>query len=230
MRCGAIALVFCGVLGAAAASAAQTPAARPNAHAPREREWAIGGIYTAPSSMGSADAQLLGGNGTPSLTLFSTKSGMASGFGPELLFGFRAGRASFVEVDGGVVWTSLKTDVTKDFENASAQTLSASVVHWSVEGAVLWFFHDRGKTGWFVRASGGVMGEASSDLSTSATGFTAGGGVGVRHWWRTTGKGAFKRVGLRAEFRANAQTGGISLGTSTTRFVPTGTVQLVIGY
>ncbi len=230
MRAGAAALLFCGVLAVAAASAAQTPAAPPAGHAPREREVTFGAVFAAPSSMGLADAVLLGPNGTPGVTLFSTRNGMASGLGAELILGFRIGRRTIVEADGGVVGTSLKTDVSSDFEGASGQTISSPVVRWTLEGAVLWFFHERGKTGWFVRASGGVMGEASGDLSASETGFTGGGGVGVRHWWRTNGTGTFKRVGLRAEFRGTVQTGGLSLGGRTTRFVPTGAVHLVIGY
>jgi hypothetical protein len=225
-----VALALCGVLAVATASAAQTPASRPASGGARERQWAVGGIFTGPSSMGSANAELLGAGGTPSLTLFSTRNGMAPGFGPDLLISFRVGRALVIEADGGLVWTSLRTDISKDFESAADQTLSASVVRWSGEGAVLWFFHDRGNTAWFLRASAGVMGEASSDVSTPATGFTGGGGIGLRHWWRTGGTGAFKRVGLRAEFRANVQSGGLSLGSSTYRFTPAGTVHLVIGY
>jgi hypothetical protein len=155
---------------------------------------------------------------------------MGAGFGPEVVLGFRAGRSSWFEVGAGLTWAHVKTRITDDFETTATETLSAPVTRWSIEGAMVWVIRDKGRTAWFVRAGGGVMGEVSSDLSMSETGFVGQGGVGLRHWWRTTGKGTFKRIGWRAEFRGVVQGGGISLSDRTVRFAPTGTVHVVFGY
>lgn len=229
MRIGIAALALGAVLVASTATA-QTPSTTKPTTAKNGRELTVGGIFAGPTSMGSADAQLFGPNNTPSLTLFSTKNTMSAGFGPEVLLGFKSGRRLWFEVGAGVTWPSLKTTVTKDFEQATDQVLSARVTSWSVEGALLWYFHQGPKTSWFIRGSGGLMGEVSSDLSVSKTGFIGSGGLGVRHWWRADGKGAIKRVGLRAEFRGVVRTGGISLDNRTARFGPAGTVHLVFGY
>lgn len=229
MRIGVAALALCAVLAASTAQAQTSSTTKPT-NAKGGRELAVGGIFAGPASMGSADAKLFGPSNTPSLTLFSTTNKMSVGFGPEVLLGFRAGRRSWFEIGAGVTWPSLTTNVTKDFEKAPDQVLSDRVTSWSIEGAMLWYFHDQPKTSWFVRGSGGAMGDVSGDLSVSKTGFIGSGGLGVRHWWRTDGKGAIKRMGLRAEFRGVVRTGGISLGSRTVRFSPTGTVHLVFGY
>ena len=179
--------------------------------------------------MGSANAELLGSDGQPTVTLFSTHNGMSIGFGPELLLGFRAGRSTWIEVGGTVSWPSLQSKIEDDFEGAEAQTISARVTRWTVEGALVWWIKDQDRTGWFIRAGGGVAGEVSSDLSTSATGVVGSGGVGVRHWFKIQ-KGGLRRMGVRAEFRAVVQSGGLSFDDRTFRFSPTGTVHLVFGY
>lgn len=234
---------LCGCLAAATPAAAQSP---PNndtpapatqtatkAPAPKpagpHQTISIGGMFTGPSSMGSANAELLGPDGQPSVTLFSTHNGMSAGFGPELLLGLRVKRTVWIEVGGSLTWPSLESKISNDFEAAPAQTLSASVTRWTVEGALVFWLKDKGRTGWFVRAGGGVAGEVSSDLSTSATGVLGSGGVGVRHWFHES-KGGLKQMGMRAEFRGVVQGGGLSFSDRTIRFSPTGAVHLVFGY
>jgi hypothetical protein len=93
----------------------------------------------------------------------------------------------------------------------------------------VWWIKDKGRTTWFIRAGGGIVGEVSGDLSSSATGAMGSGGLGVRHWFRET-KGGRKKMGWRAEFRGVVQGGGLSLDDRTVRFTPTGTFHLVFGY
>jgi hypothetical protein len=209
-------------------SASQARPAPPRPTGSRH-ELLIGGLISGPSSMGTADAQLLGSNGQTSLTLFSTKNGMSVGYGPELLLGFRAGRSTWVEVGGSVSWPSLQSKIDGDFEGADAQTVSARVTRWTVEGALVWWLKDQDRTGWFIRASGGVAGEVSGDLSSNATGVIGSGGAGVRHWFKIQ-KGGTRRMGVRAEFRGVVQSGGLSFDDRTFRFAPTGAVHLVFGY
>ena len=223
---------LCGCLVAATPAAAQTPTpTKPPAPKPAgpHQTLSIGGLFTGPSSMGSANAELLGADGQPSVTLFSTHSGMSAGVGPELLLGFRAKRTVWFEIGGSLSWPSLESKIENDFEGAPAQTLSAPVTRWTLEGAVVFWLKDKGRTGWFVRAGGGVAGEISNDLSTSATGVLGSGGVGVRHWFRES-KGGLRKMGIRAEFRGVVQGGGLSFSDRTIRFSPTGAVHLVFGY
>lgn len=234
---------LCGCLAAAAPSAAQTndlatsltfaqpkptPKPTPKPSGPKH-ELLVGGVFALPSSMGSADAQLLGPNGQPSVTLFSTSNGMSASIGPELLLGFRMKRTMWLEVGGSVAWPKLESKIENDFEGAPTQTLSASVTRWTVEGALVFWLKDKGRTGWFIRAAGGVVGEVSNDVSTSATGVVGSGGLGVRHWFKES-KGGMRKMGFRAEFRGVVQGGGLSFSNSSVRFIPTGAVHLVFGY
>ena len=200
----------------------------PNLPGPRHAI-SIGGLFSGPSSMGSADEVFLGADGQPSVTEFSTHNRMSAGFGPEVLLGFRARRSMWIEAGGTLTWPSLETKIDHDFEGAPAQTLSSSVTRWTLEGALVFWLKDQGRTGWFVRASGGAVGEISSDQSTNAIGFLGSGGVGVRHWFHES-KGGLRKMGVRAEFRGIVQGGGLSLSDRTVRFSPTGAVHLVFGY
>jgi len=218
-------LICCAVAAtpAAAQASRSVPAGGP------KHEISIGGVFSGPSSMGSANAELLGSNGQPTITLFSTSNGMSAGFGPELLLGFRARPGMWFEVGGSLSWPSLSSKIEDDFEGAETQTLSSRVTRWTLEGALVWWIKDKGRTTWFIRAGGGVVGEVSDDLSTGGTGALGTGGVGVRHWFRES-KGGLRKMGLRGEFRAVVQGGGLSFNDRTTRFSPTGTVHLVFGY
>ena len=223
-RAFALALICCVV--AAAPAAAQITRTVPPAGI--KREISIGGVFSGPSSMGSANADLLNGNGQP-VPQFSTHNSMSAGFGPELLLGFRAKPALWLEVGGSLTWPSLRTTIEGDIEGAEPDPLTSRVTRWSVEGALVWWIKDKDKTTWFIRAGGGVAGEVSQDESSSATAALGTGGVGVRHWFRES-KGGLRKMGLRAEFRGVVQSGGLSFNDRTIRFTPTGTVHLVFGY
>lgn len=222
--------MFCGCLAAASPSVAQTTSKpiAPKPAGPRH-ELLIGGVFSGPSSMGTFDVTELGADGQPSLTLFSSHNGMSAGFGPEVALGFRVKRTMWFEVGGTVTWPSLQAKIENDFEGAPNQTLSDTVTRWTLEGAMVFWLKDQGRTGWFIRAGGGVAGEISSDNSTSATGALGSGGIGVRHWFHES-KGGLKKMGVRAEFRGVVQGGGLSLSDRTVRFTPTGVVHLVFGY
>ena len=87
------------------------------------------------------------------------------------------------------------------------------------------------RSAWFVRGSGGLMRETAGGNTLTGDGVIASGGLGLRHWWRTNGKGTFKRVGLRAWKAARTiRSGGISLGEDGIRFGPAGAAHLVFGF
>jgi hypothetical protein len=218
------------VVGLAADAAAQTQSTAAKPQSPkRPKEFFVGGLITGPSSMGSADATLTSPSGTP-VTLFTTENGAATGFGLELGLGFELRKALWVEATGGWIRANLTTEITNDFENADSEPIESPMSRFMLGGGVLYYFKQGPKTSWFVRGSGGWMRETAGGASLTGDGFIGGAGIGLRHWWRTAGKGAVKRMGLRAEFRADIRTGGISLGESGVRFGPGGAVHLVFGY
>jgi hypothetical protein len=229
-RC-AVVIVLCHAFALVPNAVAQTTAAAPRKAGPKkERDFTVGAVFSGPLSQGSANAEELGSSGAPSLTLFTTKNEMAPGFGVDAAFGFQLHRKLWVEAGARLMKTGLRTSITDDFEDASDVTIEAPVTRISAEGALLWYFREKGKTAWFVRGSGGVLRDLSGDFTFAESGFIGSGGVGVRYWWRTNSKGAFKRVGLRAEFKALVQSGGASLGGRSTSIGPAGAVHLVFGY
>lgn len=225
-------LVVTAVLTAASVlpAAAQTPATSKQAGPKRPRELVLGGLVAGPTSLGSADAQLLGSSGTPTVTLFSVEDRLATGFGVEMNIGIQLRRSLWAEVGGGWTRTSLDSKITDDFEGAEDVTISSSLSRFLLEGAAVWYLRDRGKSAWFVRLNGGWMRETAGGNTLTGDGFIGGGGVGFRHWWRTDGKGAVKRLGLRVEGRGTIRSGGISIGDSTLRFGPSGAAHLVFGF
>ncbi len=232
----ALAVVFCQALALVPNAFAQTTGTGAAQTAPKktgpkkERDVTIGAVFSGPLSLGSANAELLGSGGTPTVTLFTAENSMAPGIGVDAALGFQLRRKLWLEVGARLTKTGLRTSITDDFEGADDVTLDAPVTRVSAEGAMLWYFREKGKTSWFVRGSGGVLRDLSGDLTFAENGFIGSGGIGFRYWWRTNGKGTFKRVGLRAEFKALVQSGGASFGERSTSVGPAGAVHLVFGY
>ncbi len=219
----------CALLCAATIATAQTtPAPRPGPA--KQRELSIGAAVLGPLSMGTSDAELLGSNGDPSVTLFSANNKVSFGIGPSLTLGFQLKRNLWFEAAGALIFTGLRSTITNDFENAPEISIDSPVTRFAADGAVLYYFRDKGKTAWFVRGSGGFFYDTSGDMTLSEPGFMGSGGIGLRHWWRTNQKGTFKRMGLRAEFRYLFQTGGASLSDRSFALGPGGAVHLVFGY
>ena len=225
-----VSAVACGALILGTAAHAQTPAPASPAPPARDREFIVGGVVAAPASMGSVDAVLLGSNGAPSVTLFRTQNRLAAGAGPEVMLGFALRRSVRIELAAAIVWANVSSRITDDFENAPAEVVRAAALRLAAEGAIVWIVRERGAAAWFVRGSGGFMRESSSDLASAAQGFIGGAGIGYRHWWRTDGRGVFKRLGLRAEVRGVFRAGGITLSERSWTFAPIGAAHIVFGY
>ena len=221
------------VMALAAASArpaiaqTQTP---PRPVTDRGIEFLIGGIVTGPTSVGSASAELLDGNGNPSVTLFRVDNKLAMGFGFEANLGFQLSRALWLEVSGGWTQSHLESEIRDDFEDGFDETISSSMSRFTVQGGVLRYFHDKGSSAWFIRGTAGWMRETAGSHTLTCDGLIAGAGLGWRHGWLSSRKGAAKRVGLRLEGRADIRSGGISLGEEGIRFGPAGAAHLVFGF
>lgn len=217
-------------LGAAGPAAAQTPASTAKPGPNRAKEFSVGAVLAGPSSVGSAAAELNDGSGSPSVTLFRVENRLALGYGVEANIAVELRRALWVEVSGGWTRSSVDSRITNDFEDAETETASLPMSRFLVEGAMLRYFRERGRTAWFIRVNGGWMRETAGGNTLTGDGLIAGGGLGFRHWWRTNGKGSVKRVGLRVEGRAVMRSGGISLGEKGLRFGPAGAGHIVFGF
>ena len=229
MRARVALMAYCALLCAAEVAFAQTtPAPRPASA--KQREILFGAVVSGPLSMGTTDAELLGGNGQPSVVLFTAENKVSFGIGPSVALAFQMKRKLWIEVSGAFIKTGLRSTITDDFESAADVSIDSPVNRFTVDGAVLWYFRDKGNTAWFVRGSGGFMYDTSGDLTLAEPGFLGTGGVGMRYWWKTNGKGTFKRAGIRAEARMIFQSGGASLSDRSFAFGPGGAVHLVFGY
>jgi hypothetical protein len=218
-------------LGVATAASGQTRPAPPtkNAGPGHEFELVVGGLFTSRIAMGSADANLIAPDGS-NLVLFRTENSFGPGAGLELDLGFRVSKTFRAEASGTWLRVNARTRISSDFESASDQTLSSPVDRLTLEGAGLWTFRETTKTAWFARGSAGWMREFAGGYTLSKNGAVGSGGVGVRHWWRSGSKGTIKRMGVRAEFRAVFRSGGLALGTSSSRLGVAGVGHVVFGF
>jgi len=222
-----VALAFATVSVAPAIAQTKAP---PRPATERGTEFLIGGLVTAPTSVGSATAELLDGAGNPSVDLFRLDNKLGLGFGVEANFGFQISRALWLEVSGGWTRSSVESEIRNDFEDAFDETISSPMSRFTLQGGVLRYFHDKGNSAWFVRAAAGWMRETAGGYTLTGDGIIGGGGLGWRHWWATSRRGAAKRIGLRLEGRADIRSGGISLGEKGIRFGPSGAAHLVFGF
>ena len=218
------------ILVGADAASAQTSSTQAKPGPKRAREFMVGGVVSGPTSVGSASAELQGGVGTPGLTLFRVENSLATGFGIESNIGFQLGKSWWMEVSGGWTRSQVRSRIEDDFENAADETISLPMSRFVLEGAVLRYFRDRATSAWFVRVDAGWMRETAGGNTLTGDGLIGGGGLGFRKWWRTSGKGSVKRLGLRIEGRATIRSGGISVGEKGLRFGPAGAAHIVFGY
>lgn len=208
----------------------QKPATQKPAGPKRAKEFLVGGIVAGPSSAGSASADLLNGAGDPSVTLFRVDNKLATGFGLEANIGVELRKALWIEITGAFTRQSLNSEIRDDFEDAADETISSGLSRFALEGAVVKYFREKPATSWFVRASGGWMRETAGGNTLAGDGVIAHAGLGWRRWFRSTGKGAVKRTGLRLEGRATIRSGGISLGREGIRVGPSGAAHFVFGF
>jgi hypothetical protein len=223
--CMSVALAF--TTASATPAIAQTKAP-PQSSTKRAKEFLIGGILTGPTSVGSASADLFNGFGDPAVTLFQVDNKLAMGFGVESSVAFQIGRATWLDVSGGWTSATLESEIRADFEDAFDETISSAMSRFTLQGGVLRYFHDKGMSAWFFRASAGWMRETAGGNTLTGDGVIAGGGLGWRHWWRTSARSS--RLGLRLEGRADIRSGGISRGEKGIRFGPAGAAHLVFGF
>ena len=195
----------------------------------RPIDFSLGGSLIAPVGVGSSSATLI----TPSggeLTLFDVESRFGPGVGAEATLGVPVSGAFWIEASGGWSRVTARSRISDDVELAPALTLTETIMRVSGEGALMWYFSNRGPTSWFARGSGGWMREITGGNTVVEDGWLGSGGVGVRHWWRENGTGALKRMGLRAEGRVLLRTSGVAFGSRSLRIAPAASAFVVFGF
>ncbi len=223
------ALAVAATIASAAAAEAQTKSqGRPGGK--REKEFLVGAVIAGPSSVGSSDATLLDGAGNPGVTLFRVENQLATGQGIESNIGIQLSRKLWVEVSGSWTRSNVNSKIRNDFENGLDETISSPMSRFTVEGGVVRYLRDKGRTAWFVRGGGGWMRETAGGNTLTGDGWIGNAGLGLRRWFRIGGTGSIRRIGFRFEGRAVVRSGGISLGEKGIRFGPAGTAHIVFGF
>ena len=201
------------------------------AKAPRkQREFSLGGLVIAPMPLGDIEGNLLNGNGNETITFISLENKLATGYGVEAILGYQLSGRTWFEVVGSWSRPSLSSKVLEDADGEQGATISTGVSRFALGGALVRYLKDTGRTAWFVRLDGAWMRETAGGNTLSGDGFMTGGGLGWRHFWRTTGKGAVKRMGLRVEGRGVVRGGGLDLGESSVKVGAAGAAHLVFGF
>jgi hypothetical protein len=192
-------------------------------------ELSVGGTFLAPAPAGSSSADLITSSGSR-LTLFDVESRYGIGYGGDATLGFRLSPALWFEVAGGYTWTKAKSEITDDLEDAADVTISETISRASAEGALVWYFADRGTSAFFIRGSGGWMRELAGGNSLVEDGIIGSGGAGFRRWWRQNRPGGLKRIGLRLEGRLIVRAKGLEFGSANLRLTPAASGLIVFGF
>lgn len=228
-RAGSVVAMLVVACTAACATAAWAqPAAR---SAPRGHgvEVSLGAALGGPAALGSAGADLIRPNGS-SLTQFRTGTRFGAGVGGEVGVAAYFSRRAGIEATGYWLRHQVRTEITDDYEGAPSVTLTQPIYRMSVEGALVVMLTQGPRADVFVRAGGGWMQEVADGATLAETGTTATVGVGAKYWWRDRPLGRGTRIGLRMDARVLARNGGVTLGSRTWQFGPTGMAGLVFGF
>ena len=222
----AVACIVLAVATAVPAFAQTKPPAAPK----KQKEFMLGLVMPGPTALGETTAELLNGAGDPSVVLFRTRNSLGWGFGLETNIGWELKKSLWLEASGSWTRTSLKSEIREDVEGAQGDEVSSPVSRFVLEAAMLRYFREKGPSAWFVRIDGGWMRETAGGATLTSDGFTGGGGLGYRRWFKTTGKGNVKRMGVRFEARAVVRSGGLSLEEGSVHVGPSFAAHFVWGF
>jgi hypothetical protein len=189
----------------------------------------VGGAWLGGLSFGSVNANLQAPDGS-SFTLFSTSSELGAGAGLEAHVGFRVTKKLAAEVSGTWASAEARTSISSDFEGAAPLTATVGTSRFTLEGSALWTIARHGKAQWFVRGGFGWLRELDETSVLVEDGTVATVGGGVKYWWREQPRGAFGKLGLRAEARVAIRSAGISLDDRSTHAQPVVAGGLIIGF
>jgi opacity protein-like surface antigen len=171
--------------------------------------------WTAPASLGSADASLTNPSGGR-YRLFSTTTEIAGAPALDARFGRRLTRVIQVELAASYSSPTLRSSISDDAENGAALVATESIRQIAITGAAVfhvarWRIASRILP--FVTAGGGYLRQLHQGDTLVETGriYFAGGGGTIPLGSRGRSQGGHW-FGIRADVRALFQAGGVSLG------------------
>ena len=209
------------------AQVASTAAQKPSNH---PVELAVGGFVFGETSFGSLDAELITNSGGR-LTLFRTESALRPGFGLEVDLGIGLTRSISIEGSGGWTRADFRTRISSDVEEVADTVLKERLTRYSVEGAALWTFARRGKSGWFARGGAGWMRDLTGNDSLVEDGILGSLGIGVKYLWNQAAQGGLRVTGVRVEGRALVHKRGLTIGDDNKlRLTPAVSGSLIFGF
>lgn len=176
-------------------------------------ELAPGVIWFSAMDLGSSAATLERPGGGE-FVLFETETSLGSGVGPSVAVSFYLTRRLALDAAFSYSRPSASTRVSDDAESADVVTSEISLQQYLVEGNLRWYLSDA--AGWrpFLRGGGGYLRQLDDSSAHVETGHTIQAGLGLDRAFRSRPTGTFKRIGLRAEGRAIARSGGFDVSDS----------------
>ena len=190
---------------AAAPARAQTAELRPI-------EMTLGALRSGGAVFLPVNGNETGTDGGP-FPLFKSQSRIAGSFGLEGGLAFRVRRWLQVGVVSSYGRPQLSTRVTGDIENAPAVDIDEKTVRFTVQGVVVahlthWRLGSRVTP--FLTAGGGYLRELHEGQTIVKTGGSYFAGAGLRYMLKKT-----KPIGIKADVRVAADTGGLALDGRT---------------
>jgi hypothetical protein len=167
-------------------------------------------------------------DGAP-LVVFKASSRFGPSLGGDAQFGYRL--TPRVGLEAGGSWTAVRaqTRLSGDIESAPALTATASVSRFIAEGALVWTAATAGRTGLFVRGSGGWLREVTRGVAVVDDAPIGSAGLGVKYWWGNPSARRAGRVALRLEARAVVRAGRPFLADRKLRILPVVVAGLSLG-
>lgn len=202
-RLGLPAIAIALLLGLPPAAAAQP--------LPGSFELGVGGLWTGPTTLGSADATLTTSTGGTQ-RLFTTRTELAGAPGVEGRAAFRLFGALQLEGTLSYAWSDLRTEITSDLEGVEDTTAATSIQEFIAEAALVAGLSNLriGNAIPFVSAGVGYLRQMHEGRTLIETGqvYHLAGGVKLPLFARPAG--AVKSVGLRADVRAVFRRDGVA--------------------
>ncbi len=123
------------------------------------------------------------GRAASPLLVFNSDISMGPGPGAEVHFGRSVGSRLALEVTGTWTFTTIRAEVSTDFDNAPDATLTEDLSRFSVEGSALWRLAGGAKRALYLRGGAGWMRELTGGATLAETGVIGNVGASVKYWW-----------------------------------------------
>lgn len=201
---------------------------------PSRFEVSAGAGWLGTTGLGGANAELVPGQGTPALVLFSTTSELASPAGVDGRIGVRVTPSVIVSAVASLGWGHVNVSIASDAEAGRAfQFEGERLLQARFEGRVDWLFHALRFAGGrgvpFATASIGILQQWHESYTIKEAGQSVLAGGGIRYLFRCRRDSRLSQAGVTAEIQVCHLRGGYHLGTDS-RTMPAFGVGFLTGW